>query len=151
MKKNNKKLLVGLLSLAFAFSAAAATDSLAEVTLQDVEAVKVLADEATIKSSGTWGGIDWTLTTDGTLTIAPTQGEPVPDKNAPTKRTYEVGEWRETVIYKSNGSASAIGGAPYDMKAVKKLIIKEGVTSIGSFTCQFPNLTGEVVIPSTVT
>ena len=102
-------------------------------------------------NGGTWGGIDWTLTNDGTLTIAPTAGEPVPDKNAPTKRTYEVGEWRETVIYKSNGSASAVGGAPYDMNAVKKLIIKEGVTKIGSFTCQFPNLTGEVVIPSTVT
>ena len=102
-------------------------------------------------TTGTWGGIDWTLYADGTLVIAPTKGEPVPDKNAPTKRTYEVGEWRETVIYKSNGSASAIGGAPYDMKAVKKLIIEEGVTSIGSFTCQFPNLTGEVVIPSTVT
>ena len=37
------------------------------------------------------------------------------------------------------------------MNAVKKLIIEEGVTKIGSFTCQFPNLTGEVVIPSTVT
>ena len=104
-----------------------------------------------VVGSGTWGGIDWTLYEDGTLVIAPTKGEPVPDKNAPTKRTYEVGEWRETVIYKSNGSASAIGGAPYDMKAVKKLIIEEGVTYIGSFTCQFPNLTGEVVIPSTVT
>jgi len=100
---------------------------------------------------GTWGGIDWTLAADGTLTIAPTKGTPVADKNAPTKRTYEVGEWRETVIYKSNGSASEIGGTPYDMKAVKKLIIEEGVTTIGSFTCQFPNLTGEVVIPSTVT
>ena len=104
-----------------------------------------------IDGSGTWGGIDWTLYEDGLLVIAPTAGEPVPDKNAPTKRTYEVGEWRETVIYKSNGSASAIGGAPYDMNAVKKLIIEEGVTKIGSFTCQFPNLTGEVVIPSTVT
>ncbi len=107
--------------------------------------------------SGTWGGIDWTFEItnledkSGTLTIAPTKGEPVPDKNAPTKRTYKVGEWRETVIYKSNGSASAIGGAPYDMKAVKQLIIEEGVTKIGSFTGQFPNLTGKVVIPSTVT
>ena len=110
-------------------------------------------DETVLAPSkmGTWGGIDWTLTFDGTLIIAPTAGTPVPDKNAPTKRTYKVGEWRETVIYKSNGSASAIGGAPYDMNAVKKLIIKEGVTKIGSFTCQFPNLTGEVVIPSTVT
>ena len=101
---------------------------------------------------GTWGGIDWTFYIEsGTLVIAPTAGEPVPDKNAPTKRTYEVGEWRETVVYNKNGGAASIGGAPYDMKAVKKLIIEEGVTKIGSFTCQFPNLTGEVIIPSTVT
>jgi hypothetical protein len=33
----------------------------------------------------------------------------------------------------------------------KKLVIEEGVTYIGSFSAQFPNLTGEVVIPSTVT
>ena len=100
---------------------------------------------------GTWGGIDWKLYEDGTLIIAPTKGTPVADKDAPTKRTYEVGEWRETVIYNSKGSATDIGGAPYNMKAVKKLIIEEGVTKIGSFTCQFPNLTGTVVIPSTVT
>ena len=69
---------------------------------------------------GTWGGIDWTLyAADGTLNIAPTKGTPVADKNAPTKRTYEVGEWRETVVYDSKGSAASIGGAPYDMKAVK--------------------------------
>ena len=110
--------------------------------------VNIVAVAAT---GGTWGGIDWTLTDEGVLTIAPTTGSPVPDKNAPTKRTYQVGDWRETVVYKSNGSASAIGGAPYDMKAVKTLIIKEGVTKIGSFTAQFPNCTGEVVIPSTVT
>ena len=111
----------------------------------------VAMDENLIAGSGTWGGIDWTLTTDGLLIIEPTKGEPVADKNAPTKRTYEVGEWREAVVYKSNGSASAIGGYPYDVKAVKRLVIEEGVTYIGSFTAQFPNLTGEVVIPSTVT
>ena len=100
-------------------------------------------------SSGTWGGIDWTLTEDGTLTISPTKGEPVPDKNYP-EYTYEVGQWREAVVYKTNGDASAIGGAPYDHNKVKKLIIEEGVTSIGSFTAKFPKLTGEVVIPWTV-
>ena len=105
----------------------------------------------TVSKNGTDGGIDWKLFNDGTLVIAPTAGEPVADKNAPTKRTYEVGEWREAVVYKSNGSASAIGGYPYDVKAVKTLIIEEGVTTIGSFAAQFPNLTGEVVIPSTVT
>ena len=104
-----------------------------------------------IESSGTWGGIDWTLTDDGTLTIKPTAGEPAADPNT-TKWTWEVGQWREAVIYKSNGGASAIGGWPYDRTKVKKLIIEEGVTSIGSFAAQsFTNLTGEVVIPSTVT
>ena len=103
-----------------------------------------------VVASDTWGGIDWTLTEKGVLTIKPTTGTPVPDVNAPTKRTYEVGEWRETVIYNSKGVGIEIGGTPYDMKAVKKLVIEEGVTMIGSFTCQFPNLTGEVVIPSTV-
>lgn len=101
--------------------------------------------------SGTWGGIDWTLTTDGTLIIAPTKGEPVPDKNAPTKRTYKVGQWREAVIYTSNGGASAIGDRPYELSKVKKLVIEEGVTSIGSFAAQsMTNLTGEVIIPWTV-
>ena len=111
----------------------------------------VAMDEELVAGTGTWGGIDWILTKDGLLVIAPTKGTPVPDKNAPSKRTFEVGEWREAVVYKSNGSASAIGGYPYDVKAVKKLVIEEGVTYIGSFTGQFPNLSGEVVIPSTVT
>ena len=114
--------------------------------------VKVSAIDANIVTgSGTWGGIDWVQTKDGLLVISPTKGEPVPDKNAPGKRTYEVGEWREAVVYKKNGSASAIGGYPYDTKAVKRLVIEEGVTYIGSFAAQFPNLAGEVVIPSTVT
>ena len=113
----------------------------------------VLAEEseATVVGSGTYGGIDWTLDSEGTLTIAPTAGEPEPDPNAPTKRVYSVGEWREAVVYKASGSASAIGGYPYNVKAVKSLVIEEGVTKIGSFAGQFPNLTGTVVIPSTVT
>ena len=106
------------------------------------------ADSTTV--GGTWGGIDWTLDADGTLTIAPTSGTPVPDASG--KWTYEVGEWREAVIYNSKGVASSIGGWPYDRTAVKRLVIEEGVTSIGSFAVQsFTNLTGEVVIPSTVT
>ena len=106
--------------------------------------------ETEIEGNGVWGGIDWVLFADGTLLIAPTTGTPVPDKNA-ASRTYEVGEWREAVVYKSNGSASAIGGYPYNVNAVTRLVIEEGVTCIGSFSAQFPNLTGEVVIPSTVT
>ena len=104
---------------------------------------------ALAETSGTWGGIDWTLSDDGTLTIAPTAGTPVPDANC--GKTYEVGAWREAVRYNSKGDGVAIEGWPYDRTKVKKLIIEEGVTSIGSFAAQsFTNLTGEVVIPSTV-
>ena len=115
-----------------------------------------LSDEAaallnsTAFEGGTWGGIDWTLTNDGVLTIAPTTGTPVADKNYPA-RTYEVGAWREAVRYNSKGDGVAIEGWPYDRSKVKTLVIKEGVISIGSFAAQsFTNLTGEVVIPSTV-
>ena len=121
------------------------------VGLMTVISISVSAEEPAIESSGTWGGIDWTLTTDGTLTIAPTKGTPVPDINY-GKYTFEVGQWREAVVYTANGGASAIGGWPYDRSKVKKLIIEEGVTYIGSFAAQnMTNLTGEVVIPSTVT
>ena len=100
-------------------------------------------------NGGTWGGIDWTLI-DGTLTIAPTKGTPVADKNA-ASRTYEVGEWREAVRYNASGEGVAIEGWPYDRSKVTKLIIEEGVTKIGSFAAQsMTNLTGEVVIPYTV-
>jgi len=102
------------------------------------------------EGSGTWGGIDWKLTDDGTLTISPTKGTPVPDTCGIW--TYEVGEWREAVTYNSDGTEAAIGGWPYNRSEVKKLIIEEGVTKIGSFTVNgYTNLTGEVVIPSTVT
>ena len=88
-----------------------------------------------IVDSGAIGGISWTLDDAGKLTVSP-NGD---------------GSWTEAVIYDANGTPSAIGGYPYDVKAVKSLVIEEGVTSIGSFTAKFPNLTGEVVIPSTVT
>lgn len=101
-----------------------------------------------IVERGTFGGIDWTLTDAGTLTISPT-ASPVPDANS--GKEFESGAWREAVVYRSDGEANYIGGYPYDVNAVKKLVIEEGVTSIGSFTAKFPNLTGEVVIPSTVT
>ncbi len=103
-----------------------------------------------ITDKGTWGGIDWTLSADGTLTIAPTKGKPTQLANK--KAEFKVGEWPEAVRYDSNGAGAAIEGWPYDRTAVKKLVIEEGVTSIGSFADQgFTNLTGEVVIPSTVT
>ena len=101
-----------------------------------------------IVDSGTYGGIDWTLDEFGTFTVAPT-ATPAPD--ARSGLTFETGAWREAVIYDETGNAVAIGGYPYDVNAVTSLVIKEGVTSIGSFAAKFPNLTGEVIIPSTVT
>lgn len=104
----------------------------------------------TVSGKGTYGGIDWKLFNDGTLVIAPTTGTPEADKNS--GKTYEVGAWREAVRYNSKGEGVAIEGWPYDRSKVTKLIIEEGVTSIGSFAAQgFTKLTGEVVIPSTVT
>ncbi len=100
-------------------------------------------------NGGTWGGIDWTLDADGTLTIAPTVVKATKDNSG--KWQYTIGQWPETVIYNSNGGASSIGGMPFSASAVKKLIIKEGVTSIGSFSAKFPNVTDEVIIPWTVT
>ena len=98
---------------------------------------------------GVWGGIDWTLTAEGTLTIAPTKGTPVADANS--GKTYKVGAWREAVRYDSKGNALKEEGWPYDRTKVKTLIIEEGVISIGSFSGWMPNLTGTVVIPWTVT
>ena len=119
---------------------------LAVTMLTGMMSFSVVAETA----GGTWGGIDWTLTEDGTLTIAPTAGTPVPDPNS--GKNFEVGAWREAVRYDKNGNGKAIEGWPYDRTKVKKLVIEEGVTSIGSFTAQgYTNLTGEVVIPSTVT
>ena len=112
----------------------------------DTEAAYPTIDK--IVDHGTYGGIDWTLTESGKLTIAPA-AVPAPDANSGA--AYEVGAWREAVVYDSKGDAKAIGGYPYDVNAVKSLVIEEGVTSIGSFTAKFPKLTGEVVIPSTVT
>ena len=95
-----------------------------------------------IVDEGDWGGITWTLDDEGQLTVSP-NGD---------------GTWPEAVVY-VNGSAHHIfedpkypnDKYPYDRTAVKSLVIEEGVTSIGSFTAQLPNLSGEVVIPSTVT
>jgi len=114
------------------------------------QTVIATADNSIYAELGVWGGIDWTLTSDGTLTIVPTKGTPVADPNC--GKTYEVGAWREAVRYDSTGEGVDIEGWPYDRTKVKKLMIEEGVTSIGSFTVQgYTNLTGEVVIPSTVT
>ena len=105
------------------------------------------AHEHEIDTLGTWGGIDWTLTTDGTLIIAPTVN-PITKKKPWSGELYQVGEWPAAV----NDAITSVTGWPYDRAKVKKLIIEEGVISIGSFAAQsFTNLTGEVVIPSTVT
>jgi len=99
-----------------------------------------------------WGGVDciFEITAEdgtGTLTIQPTTGTPQTDPK--TGQPYPVGAWKENVIY-SGSTASAIGGVPYDSTKVTKLIIKEGVISIGSFVAQEMPATGELVIPSTV-
>ncbi len=157
MNQKMKKLLACLLAfvmvvLAVPFSAVAAEDDGMTIINESKNEPKAVAESAVAESgtSGTWGGIDWTLTTDGTLTIAPTKGEPTQLANK--KTAFKVGEWPEAVRYNSKGEGAAIEGWPYDRTAVKKLVIEEGVTSIGSFAAQgFTNLTGEVVIPSTVT
>ena len=106
------------------------------------------SDNVGVVESGIWGGIDWTLTSDGTLTIAPTKGTPAPDKSG---KTYEVGQWRETVTYSPVAYATQ-PFAKYNAQ-ITKLVIEEGVTSIGSFAMR--NMTNieqdELVIPSTVT
>ena len=120
-----------------------------DVANSDIKVVVNGNEVLSPKEGGTWGGIDWLLSKDGTLTIAPTKGTPVADKNS--GKTYDVGAWREAVRYNSKGEGVAIEGWPYDRSKVKTLVIKEGVISIGSFTAQgYTNLTGEVVIPSTV-
>lgn len=100
-------------------------------------------------SSGTWGGIDWVLDEDGMLTISPTVNEI--EKTKPysdSGELYQVGEVPAAV----NDAVDAIAGWPFAREEVRTLLIKEGVTSIGSFALQgLTNLTGEVVIPSTVT
>ena len=110
-----------------------------------------------IVESGTAGGIRWTLTDTGLLTVAPST-ETKTDKNC--GKEFEPGAWREAVVYNNKGAGIAIGSkkgdadAGYffcDPAAVKSLVIEDGVTSIGSFAAKFPNLTGEVVIPASVT
>ena len=108
--------------------------------------VTASAAEVTVVDGGTWGGIDWTFTSDGTFTVAPTKGTPEPANNG---KTYEVGVWRESVKYNPLAYATE-PYAPYASQ-VTKLVIEEGVTHIGSFAADdMVNLTGEVVIPSTV-
>ena len=108
--------------------------------------------------TGATSGIEWSLTADGTLTVALST---VTEPDANSGKVFEVGAWREAVVYDSNGNAvvegfktdkpANEGGYFCDRNAVTSLVIEEGITSIGSFAAQFPNLTGEVVIPASVT
>jgi len=121
--------------------------------------IGALGTVAAAADGGTWGGIDWTLDDEGTLTIAPTAGTPTQLANKRTGFEFEVGEWPEAVRYNSSGEGAAIEGWPYGMGAIKikRLVIEEGVTSIGSFAfngmyaLDLSEFGGEVVIPSTVT
>lgn len=105
------------------------------------------ADAAT---GGTWGGIDWTLSEDGTLTIAPTVNtitKTKPWSTTSPKELYEVGECPAAV----NDAISNVTGWPFDSSKVKSIVIKEGVTSIGSFAFnKCANVSGELIVPSTV-
>ena len=87
------------------------------VSLFPMSAITAFAEEsdeiATVSDnetkSGTWGGIDWTLTTDGTLTIAPTVNEITktkPYSKTNPKELYQVGEVPAAV----NDAISAITG-----------------------------------------
>ena len=107
----------------------------------DIPLVKVV-------DSGAMGGVDWTLTDDGTLTISPAQGE-VTKKKPDSQELYKAGEWAAAV----NDAATGYEW-PYNKykSQIKQLVIEEGVTSIGSFVLDgIGTLSGEVVIPSTVT
>ena len=147
MNKTFKKFLFCLLSLTLLISICAVGAFAASTDEGEVNAVS----ESNIVDGGTWGGIDWTLTSDGTLTIAPTVNEITkakPYSKTNPKELYQVGEVPAAV----NDTISSITGWPFDRAKVKTLVIEEGVTSIGSFALQgLTNLTGEVVIPSTVT
>ena len=112
-----------------------------------------------IVDSGSAGGVNWTLKDDGCLTVSRADTS-VPDLNC--GKMYEPGVWREAVVYDKNGNATKEGyNAPNasaneggyfcDRNLVTSLVIEEGVTSIGSFAAQFPNLTGELIIPASVT
>ncbi len=103
-------------------------------------------------------GINWTITNVGTLRVSPSSTS-TPDINS--GKVFEPGAWREAVVYNSQGQAQVegfkgnyapdAGGYFCDRNAVTSLVIEEGVTMIGSFAAQFPNLTGELVIPASVT
>lgn len=147
MNSKFKRLLACLLSLMMVVS----IFPMSAITAFAAEADEIATvSESTIASSGTWGGIDWTLTTDGTFTVSPAE-TPVADPNC--GKVYESGDWRENVVYNTDGTVRAVGTVPYNAykSQVKKLVIEEGVTSIGAWCANgFTNLTGELVIPSTV-
>ena len=100
-----------------------------------------------IVAAGAEGGVEWKLSDEGKLTIAPAGASTDPNCG----KVFPEGTWREAVVYNSKGVGVAIGGYPYNVNDVTSLVIADGVTSIGSFTSKFPNLTGEVVIPASVT
>ena len=109
---------------------------------------------------GPTSGVECTVTNTGSLTISPAT-ETIADANC--GKVYQSGQWREAVVYDSNGTpilegynapagtSGNAGGYFCDRNSVTSLVIDEGITSIGSFAAQFPNLTGEVVIPASVT
>lgn len=152
MNSKFKRLLACLLSLMMVVSIFPMSAITAFADEADEADEIATVSESTIIDGGTWGGIDWTLTEDGTFTVAPTTG--TPDISPRTKDPYAIGVWRENVKYNSSGTATEAGGQTNFEKyrsQVKKLVIEEGVTHIGAWVAKdFTNLEGEVVIPSTV-
>ena len=145
-----KRFLACLLSLMMLVSLipfGAISVSAAEVEEEEINSVSESNDEITVVDSDTWGGIDWTLTSDGTLTIAPTDNEITDVRQWDHSQLYERGEWPLGADYYVDNYWT-----PYDMSKVKYLVIEEGVTFIGSYALQgASNLTGDVVLPSTLT
>lgn len=92
-----------------------------------------------IIDAGEEGDVNWELNNTGILEITP---------------ETNVGNWKEAVEYDANGQpvvATSPLGNKEACENVTTLKIEDGVKSIGSFSAKFPNLTGEVVIPSSVT
>ena len=155
MNSKFKRLLACLLSLMMVvslFPLSAVTASAAKIDETNTVSENN-NDEITVVDGGTWGGIDWTYTSDGTLTIAPTDNEITKTKPW-SGELYQRGELPAAV----NDDINKVTGWPYKGYTIKKLVIEEGVTSIGSFALSgatdrltYASSIGEVVLPSTLT
>ena len=124
----NKRLISGLAALTFVFAGAGALPTGA------FEGLSLAASAETIVDSGFCGvesdnegkNVTWTLDSDGTLTISGT------------------GQMRNYTMDESNA-------APWQTKTVNKIVILDGVTSIGATAFYYLRDVTEVSIPNSVT